>query len=66
MYEQMRELFIGLGIPGEAIKRASYPKVEVIGVYRIKEIPKIAYYLYKNATIYMERKKKTFEKNNYL
>lgn len=66
MYEQVKSIFVDIGISPDAIKKRSMGKVESVEVYRVKEIPKIVSYLYKNATIYMERKKKTFEENGYL
>lgn len=66
MYEQLKSIFNQEGVPSDAIKRRSHPKLEVINIYRQKEIPKIAEYMYKDATIYMERKKNVFIENGYL
>ena len=66
MYEQTKEIFVKIGLPLDSIKRRSHPKVEVINVYRQKEIPKIAEYMYKDATIYMERKRNVFIEHEYL
>lgn len=64
MYEQIKEIFVKTGLALDSIKRRSHPKVEVINVYRQKEISKFAEYMYKDATIYMERKEMYSLKTN--
>lgn len=66
LYEQIKEVFIAIGVSPDAIRLNLNGKIYVLSVNRKKEVPLVVDFLYKNATIYMERKRKIYEEYGYL
>ena len=66
MITELKKILVNEGVKKEAIYLYDRVKVQVMQVNRREEVEKIALWLYKNATIYLERKKENYTKTERL